>query len=123
MSDDARTWRRAEADAWAAAVEWWNELDDHDRETCEPDEAAHEYADGCSDVIYTHNARTIWMDSSEVRRWEDEADGMLGGSEESGDIDRRITLCVYFAVRFAFESMAAALFDEWEQAGDEEEVA
>lgn len=123
MSEDTPTWRRAKADAEAAAVEWWGELDDHDRETCEPNEAAHEYADGCSDVIYTNDARTIWMDSPEVRKWEDEADGILGGSEGSADIDRRITLCVYFAVRFAFESKAQTLFDEWDECRDEKGAA
>jgi hypothetical protein len=59
------------------------------------DEYAHEWADGSEWVIYYHNARTLWADSSEVQAWEDDARDTAADSS----IDSQITACVYLAVR------------------------
>lgn len=118
MVSDAPTWRQAEADAEAAAVEWWDGLDDDDREAFGPgdaDDAAAEYADACPDVIYTYNARAIWADSSGVRAYEGDID------YEAPSIDEMIAACVYLAIRDAFIAKAHALSDEWEPAGGEED--
>ena len=115
MSDETPTWRQAEKDAQEAAREWvesgvWYRGEYED--AVDPYDAASEYADGTADVIYTYRARAIWMDSSEVQEWEDEVDEVLGASGESADIDRRITLCVYMALRNAFEEAAREAIDK-----------
>lgn len=61
------------------------------------DDIAHEYADGCADVIYTYSALELYMDSSHVRDLEDEAEGYLPEDRRRvGDI---ATICAYLAIR------------------------
>jgi hypothetical protein len=119
MSEDAATWASAKAGAISSAEEWFDGLDDKESaDEGDADEAAHEYADGCSDVIYTYFARSIWANSSEVQTWEDEVEGYMIGSPEAASIDRRITICVYFAVRDAFYKRACELIDNYDDEAD-----
>lgn len=97
MSKERATWREAWRDAREAAAEAWA-YHVSEGEPGYASDLAHEYADGDADVIYTHRAREVWMDASEVQAYEEEADGFAPGAW----IDRRITLCVYLAIRAAF---------------------
>jgi len=100
MSDnDTPTWYDAEHDAQVAALECYADSVANDHGT-DGDDAAHEHADGTLDVIYTWRARAIWSESQHVQECEDQLPDY--GVDESADIDRRITLCVYIAIREAY---------------------
>lgn len=98
MNEDTPTWYEAERAAREAAREAYE-----DNPEADPSDAAHEYADGCSDVIYTHRAIALWMGSADVQDYEDEANSIV---DSDASISERICICVYFALRAAFE-------DEW----------
>lgn len=122
MGNDERiTWRQAERDAREAARDRFADAVRHGEDLDYAEDYAHEYADGCADVIYTYRAREIWMDSAEVRDCEDALDEMHApyGVDRSVNIDERIALCVYVALRDAFA-------DEWrtahETADDEDDA-
>jgi len=106
MSDnDTPTWYDAEHDAQVAALECYADsvANDHG---IDGNDAAHEHADNTQDTIYTWRAHAIWADSSHVQECEDQLPDY--GVDESADIDRRTTLCVYIAIR---EACAAAWRD------------
>jgi hypothetical protein len=113
MPEYPYTWREAVADAhtaaaeaFAYAVEEGLDLDD----LAEYD-AAHEWADGSEWVIYTYRAQCLWFDSSEVQDCEADA---LDGVRADGDIDQRITLCV-------FHALAAEYAEKWRELAAAEE--
>ena len=56
MNDERITWPIAAKDAREAALEAWRYGDDRDAE-----DAAHEYADGCADVIYYGRALALYV--------------------------------------------------------------
>lgn len=103
MTDERITWNSARADAEAYGIEWaqehWRDDDD------DAYDAAHEYADGCADVIYHYRARAIWADSPDVREYEDDVLAMVGPSG-CASIDDAICACAYLAVRDAFADAA-----------------
>lgn len=118
MSDNTHTWRDAVADAHTAAAEAFayavanDEYLDGGAEW----DAAHEWADGSEWVIYTHRARCLWMDSTEVQDEEDEIRKMSSGTES---VDYVISACV-------FRALAAEFAEHWrtlaEAHADAEEV-
>ena len=69
-------------------------------------DAASEYADAQENVIYTWRSRSVWFESSEVQDYE-----ISGEFEEDMDIDKRITLCVYFAYQETFREALEALIE------------
>lgn len=101
MNEDTPTWYEAERAAREAAREAYE-----DDPEADPSDAAHEYADGCADVTYTHRAIALWMDSPEVREYEGDVVDMV---DITTTINERICICVYLALRAAFE-------DEWHNA-------
>jgi len=62
-------------------------------------DAAHDYADGCSAVIYYYRARQLFDDSSDVYNREDEVSDYVAADASIND---RIAVCAYLAVRDAF---------------------
>lgn len=106
MSEKRATWREARKDARAAAAEAWA-YHVSESEPGYASDLAHEYADAADDVIYTQRSREVWMDASEVRAYEDEVDGL----EPNGYIDQRIMVCVYLAIRAAFDEAYTELAD------------
>lgn len=103
MADtETPTWRQAQLDAETAGREW---ADDYwDDATADAGDAGHEYADSCADVIYTYRVRAIWADSADVQEYETDVADIV---DNDADIDRRMTLCVYLAIRDAFAGAAA----------------
>jgi len=69
-------------------------------------DAASEYADAQENVIYTWRSRSVWFESSEVQDYE-----ISGEFESDMDIDKRITLCVYFAYQETFREALEALIE------------
>jgi hypothetical protein len=86
-------------------------------------DAGHEWAHGCAWVIYTDASRGLWMDSQYVRSME--ADACEGSwrsprmMDTDANIDERIRLCVYYALRTQFEKA----WDSARLAHDESEAA
>lgn len=98
MSEDERiAWSKEWRAAREAALEYWHyhviENEQMDRSS-----ASYEYADGHECVIYTHKARTLFDDSSEVREHEDDP-----YHDPEASIDDRITHCVFLALQWAFD--------------------
>lgn len=101
-TNERPTWRQAERDAREAARDRFAEAVQSDEDLEAGGDYAHEYADGCEDVIYTYRARAIWQDSSEVQEYEDEAQHFASTRDDGFSIDRAITACVYLALVQAF---------------------
>jgi hypothetical protein len=98
MSEQTRTAAQARTDAREAAEEWY-EYEQANAGEEDKDDAAHEYAEWCSDVIFPDLSREVWASSDAVRDCEDEAADLY---EPEHDLDKRIQLCVYCYVRAAF---------------------
>lgn len=125
MADSEYTWREAEADAhYAAADDFAHSVAQGD---CLDygDDSAHEWADGCAWVIYTHRSRCLWMDSAEVRDAEQHLDDFHApyGVDQHMDIDARMALCVYFALRSAYVEKWDELRERHEEHEDAEVIA
>ena len=90
-------WADAIKDAHEAAAEAFAYCIANDEPTDEGarHDAAHEWADGCTWVIYTAASRGLWMDSGYVRDMEDEAEELC---EHRPGIDALIARCVYLAL-------------------------
>jgi hypothetical protein len=73
-------------------------------------EYPHEYADGSEWVLYTHHVMRLWPAVSD--REEDAADFFA----PDDDIARRMTLCVYLAIRDEVESAIREIVAESESA-------
>jgi hypothetical protein len=71
------------------------------------DQYAAEWADGSEWVIYTHHVMRLWVDSSEVSDYEEHISDYLSNDEDEGII-RRMTLCVFLALRDEIETAIAA---------------
>ena len=76
-------------------------------------EYSHEYADGSEWVIYYHHVMRLWCDSSEVRDREEDIEDYLYSDSAQG-ILRRMTLCVYLALRDEVESAIREIVSESE---------
>jgi hypothetical protein len=76
-------------------------------------EYPHEYADGSEWVIYTHHVMRLWCDSSEVSDREEEIADYVAPDD---GIVRRMTLCVYLAIRDEVESAIREIVAESELA-------
>jgi hypothetical protein len=66
------------------------------------DTYATEWADGSEWVIYTHNVMRLWVDSSDVSDYEEHLADY--GPLEDDSIVRRMTLCVFLALRDEIET-------------------
>lgn len=123
-TDDSPKWwgpTGAAMTARADACERFAELvaDGEDVKAFDADQAAHEYADGCGDVIYTHRARALYFDAVEVQDCEDEARGLLDPGrgidarhqQEPVTVDRVVSVCVYIALRNEWERTFTGLVD------------
>lgn len=118
MTDREYQWRYAVADAETAAAEAFAYCvadPDLDPEYGAED-AAHEFADGSEWVIYYHRARCLWVDSTEVQDAEAELDEIYApyGVDSHLDIDGRIALCVYVALRNVFVEKWGELYEAHE---------
>lgn len=106
---DEYRWIDAAKDAHEAAAEAFAYCIANDEPTdggaCQ--DAAHDWADGCTWVIYNAASRGLWMDSAYVRYVE--ADACEGSwrsprmTDGDANIDERIKLCVYYALRTQFQ--------------------
>lgn len=92
MNEDRITWPLAARDAREAALESVENGDDRDA-----DDIAHEYADGCADVIYNHRALSLYMDSTTVSDYAEEATGYVDPDERTPE--RIASVCAYLAIR------------------------
>lgn len=112
------TWHNAQRDAEAAAAERFAEaIANGDDVQDSGADYAHEYADGCEDVIYTYRARAIWQDSSDVQEYEDDAKE-YANTADGFSIDAAITVCVYLAIRDAFGWKWGELLGEHDRGAD-----
>jgi hypothetical protein len=122
MPEYPYTWREAVADAHTAAAETFayavKQGDDLDN-GAEYD-AAHEWADGSEWVIYTYRARCLWFDSAEVQDCEADA---IDGVRADGDIDQRITLCVFHALAAEYAEKWRELAEAHADADDDDDDA
>jgi hypothetical protein len=109
MSDDTITWDKEVTAACEAMLDAWLwHVEDGEADSWDAFDQAAEYADACDAVIYTHKARTLWANYSEVRDHEDTADEWLWNAERKS-IDDMIGLTVYCAVRTVAYEAASAL--------------
>jgi hypothetical protein len=67
------------------------------------DTYATEWADGSEWVIYYHNVISLWTDSTDVADYEDHIVDYLANDADDG-ILRRMTLCVFLALRDEIET-------------------
>ncbi len=67
------------------------------------DQYAAEWADGSEWVIYYHHVIRLWVDSSEVSDYEEHISDYLSNDGDEG-ILRRMTLCVFLALRDEIET-------------------
>ena len=74
-------------------------------------EYPHEYADGSEWVIYYHHVTRLWCNSVDVSDREEDIEDYLYSDDAQG-ILRRMTLCVYLALRDEVESAIRELVEE-----------
>lgn len=116
MSDNMHKWRDAVADAHTAAVEAFAyrlQADGFDQYLEDGSDEAHEYADGSEWSIYTWRAICLWVDSREVQECEGDIE-----PHSTANIDERIRLCVYSALRDTFAEKWAELYAAEEEKHD-----
>ncbi len=113
MTDERITWPIAAKDAREAALEAWRDGDGRDAE-----DMAHEYADGCRDVLVNHRALALYVDSSAVSDFADEAIGCVDADERTPE--RIAGVCAYFAIRCEYaETLNGLREDAAEDDADE----
>jgi hypothetical protein len=113
MTDERITWPIAAKDAREAALEAWQGGDDRDAE-----DIAHEYADGCADVIYNYRALSLYMDSTTVSDYLDFAIDIVHPSERTPE--RIASVCAYLATRCEYaETLRGLREDAAEDDADE----
>jgi hypothetical protein len=105
MTEERITWPIAAKDAREAALESWQDGDDRDAE-----DIAHEYADGCADVIYNHRALSLYVDSTTVSDYADEATGYVDPDERTPE--RIASVCAYLAIRCEYAETLRGLRED-----------
>lgn len=104
MSDEKITWPSTKQ-ALLESLEWDLEHGNLDL-TADLDDLAWERAAGDGDSSIYYRANALWLDSSEVRDFEDEAEELGWGEAET--IQERICFVVFLALRAAYlEGMSA----------------
>jgi hypothetical protein len=107
-AEDRITWPIAAREAREAAWEAVADGDDRDA-----DDMAHEYADGCADVIYNHRALALYVDSSTVSDYADDATEYA--TPEDRTPERIASICVYLALRAEYVETLRALREDDER--------
>lgn len=104
MSDtESRTWPLAARDAREAAAEAIAYGDDRDA-----DDMAHEYADGCADAFIYWRALSLYVDSSHVRDYADDAADIANPDDRCTPESMACT-CVYLALRDEYRETVEGL--------------